>query len=252
MFAEERQKKIYEQIIKNKRATLSELCEKFGVTSATIRTDLETLQSQGLIKRTHGGAILQSKTGYEIIPSERLEKKDEKQRIAQKAAALIGDGDTVIIDQGTTCREMSKFISDKRNLTVIVNDLVLALELEKETDATIIMLGGIVRKNYSSVSGSMTLDSLNGIFVDKLFLGANAVSMRNGISTPNSGTADVKKEFVKKASEIYVLADSSKFERTSLYRILGCDQVNGIITDTGLRGELSEAFEAAGVNIITV
>ncbi|MBO4414108.1 MAG: DeoR/GlpR transcriptional regulator [Clostridia bacterium] len=252
MFAEERQKKIYEQILKNKRATLSELCEKFDVTSATIRTDLETLQSQGLIKRTHGGAILQSKTGYEIVPSERLEKKDEKERIAKAAASYVGDGDTIIVDQGTTCREMAKYLADKKDLTVIVNDLVLALELERMTDATVIMLGGIVRRKFSSVSGSMTLDSLNGIFVDKLFLGANAVSIRNGIATPNSGTADVKKGFVKISSEIFVLADSSKFERTSLYRVIECDRVNGIITDSGLSGEFLETFTSAGINVITV
>ena len=177
MFAEERQRNIFEHIRKNRRATLTELCEKFGVSPATMRNDLDEIQKQGTIKRTHGGAILTTKTSYEPLRSDRSENREAKVAIARRAADYIENGDTVAIDQGTTTNEMVPFLTEKKNITVVVNDIEMALALEKNTSANIIMLGGQVRRNYSSVYGSLTLRCLDGLCVDKLFLATNSISL---------------------------------------------------------------------------
>ena len=129
MFAEERQRHIYEHIRKNRRATLVELCEKFGVSPATMRNDLDEIQKQGNIKRTHGGAILVTKTSYEPLRSDRVEQQEAKSAIARRASEFVENGDTIAIDQGTTTYEMIPFLADKKNITVIVNDIELALTL---------------------------------------------------------------------------------------------------------------------------
>ncbi len=246
MFAEERQKKIYETLKKQKRATLVELCGMFGVSAATMRNDLETLQSSGLIKRTHGGAIIQSKTSFETVRSERVENKAAKIAIARAAAEHVEDGDTIAIDQGTTCYEMVQFLRDKRKLIVVVNDFEIALALEKTTDAMVIMLGGIVRKNYSSVYGSMTEECIRNLCVDKLFLGTNAVSVDHGLTTPHSETADVKRALVSAANEIFALADSTKIGRVSLFRIIASSVECTVITDSGLSEESVRAYDGSG------
>lgn len=249
MFAEERQRNIFEHIRKNRRATLTELCEKFGVSPATMRNDLDEIQKQGTIKRTHGGAILTTKTSYEPLRSDRSENREAKVAIARRAADYIENGDTVAIDQGTTTYEMVPFLSKKKNITVVVNDIEMALALEKNTSANIIMLGGQVRRNYSSVYGSLTLRCLDGLCVDKLFLATNSISLPKGLTTPNDVTADVKKALVAVSNEIVVLADSSKFGRVSLYKILDCADAGTIITDDGIDSTLLSEFQDSGIHI---
>ncbi len=252
MFAEERQRHIFEHIRKYRRATLAELCEKFGVSAATMRNDLDELQSQGSIKRTHGGAILATKTSFESLRNDRVEHSEAKIAIARYAASLVEDGDTIALDQGTTTYEMVRFLGEKKNVTAIVNDIELALALEKNTAANIIMLGGMVRRNYSSVYGSMTLRSLEGLYVDKLFMGANSVSLVKGFTTPNDATADVKKALIAISNEIVVLADSTKFDHVSLHKVMDCRDAGVLITDTGLDKDMLREFRESGVHIEVV
>lgn len=249
MFAEERQRHIFEHIRKNRRATLTELCEKFSVSPATMRNDLDEIQKQGNIKRTHGGAILVTKTSYEPLRSDRIEHREAKTAIAGRAAEMVENGDTIAIDQGTTTYEMVTFLGDKKNITVVVNDIELALALEKNTSANIILLGGQVRRNYSSVYGSLTLKCLEGLYVDKLFLAANSVSLLKGLTTPNAMTADVKKALISVSNEIIVLADSSKFDHVSLYKILDCHDASAIITDSDVDPEITNEFRENGVHL---
>ncbi len=249
MFSEERQRHIFEYIRKNRRATLAELCERFSVSPATMRNDLDEIQKLGNIKRTHGGAILVTKTSYEPLRSDRVEHREAKIAIARRAAELVENGDTIAIDQGTTTYEMVAFLSDKRNITAIVNDIELALALEKGTSASIILLGGQVRRNYSSVYGSMTLRCLDGLYVDKFFLAANSVSLARGFSTPNDTAVDVKKALIGISNEVIALVDSSKFDRDSLYKIMDCCDVSALVTDSDLDPEIAAAFRDGGINL---
>lgn len=154
MFAEQRQEKILEMLKVNKRVSNTELIKKFGVSGTTIRIDLTELEQKGLLSRTHGGAILKEDPVYgeDSISSRREKNKEEKECIAKKARAQIEDGDTILLDSGTTALDLAELLKDIHNLTVITNDLQIALKLQKYSEIHLILLGGRVRTSFISQS----------------------------------------------------------------------------------------------------
>jgi len=147
MFVEERKQRILERIERRRKATVAELCEQFHVSSATIRSDLRDLEAAGLLIRTHGGAMVKTKTGLEQDMVQRgTQHLAEKRRIAERALELVEDGDTVILDTGTTTLELARLLGRRRDLTVVTNDLAIALETAESVRT--LFMGGLVRRNY--------------------------------------------------------------------------------------------------------
>jgi DeoR family fructose operon transcriptional repressor len=172
MFVEERKMRILERIERQRKATVTELCERFHVSSATIRSDLRDLEAGGLLIRTHGGAMVKSKTGLELDMVQRgTQHLAEKRRIAERALELIEDGDTIILDTGTTCLELARLLGHRRDLTVVTNDLPIALCLESVETVRVLFMGGLVRRNHhcTVIHGSASRDILAGLSVDKAF-----------------------------------------------------------------------------------
>lgn len=252
MFAEERKIKILEFINEHKKATVVVLCDYFKVSSATIRNDLRELEKEKLLIRTHGGAMIKIKTGYELDPYiKQVKNLEEKQKIAQSAINLIEDGDTIILDTGTTTLELAKLLKRKRDITVVTNDLIIALFLEDISTVNIIFIGGIIRKNYhcTVTFGQIGNKMLSGLNVDKAFMTANNFSYKKGATTPDINQAETKKDLISIASNIILLCDSSKLGNTSFVQFATLEQIDKLVTDK-IRDNDKKVLEESGVDVI--
>lgn len=251
MFAEERQEKILELLKQNKRISNTELIEKFGVSGTTIRIDLTELEQKGLLSRTHGGAILKEDPvfGEDSISSRREKNKEKKERIAKKARKEIKDGDSILLDSGTTALELAMLLYDVRNLTVITNDLQIALKLQKCPEVHLILLGGRVRTSFECTVGGMGIRELEQLSVDKVFMTANAVSIKKGATTPNLDNAEMKREMMKIGNRKYLLCDSSKIGAKTVCSFAKLGEFDMIFTDEGISREEISLIEEQGVTV---
>jgi DeoR family transcriptional regulator, fructose operon transcriptional repressor len=234
LFVEERKMKILEYIEEHRKATVVELCQQFKVSSATIRNDLRDLETAGMLIRTHGGAMVRTKTGLEPDMSLRkVQNLEEKRRIAEAALRLVEDGDTIILDTGTTTYELARLLGEKRDLTVVTNDLPIALLLEEFESVRVVLIGGVVRKKFhctvaSSFSG---MNALSDLTVDKAFMAANGFSLEKGASTPDINHSETKKLMISIAAKVILLFDSSKMGRNSFAIFAPLDRIDAIVTD---------------------
>ena len=232
LFAEERQAQILMLLQERSKLFVSELCGEFSVSPATIRSDLRELESQGRLKRTHGGAIPVEKATFEPnTVAKTVENIDAKRRIAAYAATLIEDGDTIALDSGTTTLELAQCLKNRTNLTVLTNDIRIATYLEQNARVTLVMIGGVLRQGFDCTVGPIAVSSLKALNVDKVFLGANAFSVGRGFSTPDMNMAEIKRALLRCASERIVLCDSDKFGRISFVEFAGVGDIDRLITD---------------------
>ena len=252
MFVEERKQRILERIERRRKATVAELCEQFHVSSATIRSDLRDLEAAGLLIRTHGGAMVKSKTGLEQDMVQRgTQHLAEKRRIAERALELVEDGDTVILDTGTTTLELARLLGRRRDLTVVTNDLAIALALEAAESVRVLFMGGLVRRNYhcTMVHGSTGRDILAGLSVDKAFMACNSFSVEKGASTPDINQAETKKLMMSIAARVLLLFDASKVGRTSFACFAPLETIDTIVTDA-IGADDRARLEESGVDVI--
>lgn len=249
MFAEERQEQILAMLRQNQRVSNTELIKKFGVSGTTIRIDLTELEQKGLLARTHGGAILKEDPvfGEDSISSRREKHKKAKEAIARKARNEIKDGDTILLDSGTTALELAQLLSDVRELTVITNDLQIALKLQKFQEIHLILLGGRVRTSFECTVGGMGIRSLQELSVDKVFMTTNALSIQKGATTPNLDNAEIKREMMKIGNRRYLLCDSSKVGTKTVCSFAKISEFDFIVTDDGIEKEAKEAISQQGV-----
>jgi DeoR family transcriptional regulator, fructose operon transcriptional repressor len=233
LFAEERKINIVEYIQKHKKATVPELCAAFDVSSATIRNDLRELENSGLIIRTHGGAMVKSKTGFELTDKQKqAQSSEEKKRIGELALGLIEDGDTILLDTGTTTGELAKLLHTKQNINVVTNDYHIASVLEDFETVEVIFMGGIVRKGFHCTVGIAGREMLSSLSVDKAFMGANSFSFEKGASTPDINHAETKKAMLSIAAKIILLCDSTKWGKNSFAHFINAEDLDVFITDS--------------------
>ena len=246
----ERQKKMMEYIEANTSAQIHELAQFFQVSEATVRRDLDDLDRQGVLKRTHGGAIkVDRSTSYEHMYSEKIHlMTDEKQRIAEAAARMVHHGDTVIIDSGTTTFFIGQALSQHEQLTIITNDLYLAYQIPIHPSSTLIVTGGMRRQGRQELVGTLTENFIRETHVDVAFIGADGVDLTGGITNANFAEVGVKKLMIKAAMRSVVATDHSKFGRVALARICDLGDVDLLLTDTGLDEEIQNRLRKLNVN----
>jgi DeoR family fructose operon transcriptional repressor len=250
VFVEERKRGILEYVVSHKKATVGELCDRFSVSSATIRSDLRDLEQGGALVRTHGGAIVRGQARFEPDATEKgVQRRAEKRVIAALALEAIEDGDTIVLDTGSTTYELAELLDSRRDITVLTNDLAIALRLERHPTATIHFLGGVLRKRFHCTVGSRAAESLRGLTADKAFMGANSVSPDKGAGTPDLQQAEVKKAMMSIALKVYLLADSSKIGKNSFATFASIGDFDCLITDS-VPDEDAKLLEDAGVEII--
>jgi DeoR/GlpR family transcriptional regulator of sugar metabolism len=249
----ERRNEILQLIEERGKVEVGELSRRFKTSEATIRNDLKDLHGRGLVRRAHGGAVKLETVN--VDPSLQVKagiRSDEKRRIGEAAATLVNDGDSIILDSGTTTQQIARRIKNKKDLKVITNGLNIANELIGVTDVQLILLGGLVRQNSFSVVGHFAEEMLGQLSADKLFLAADAFDLDFGLSTPNLEESQVNHVMTRVAKETILVADSSKFGKRSLSRIVPLSAVQKIITDDGLPTATRAELRARGVELILV
>lgn len=253
LFAEERQEKIIALLNERRKLLIPELCDLFAVSPATIRNDLNELERQGRLQRTHGGAIALSKTGFEPNFQQKTVKNMEiKAAIAKAAAELVEDGDTIALDTGTTTLALAQALTSKKNLTVVTNDIKIAALLDEQGDSTVILLGGTLRRGFYCTVGPVVTENLSRFRVDKCFLATNGLTLRTGLTTPDIGHAEIKKAMADISSQVYVVCDSSKIGMDSFAFVLPLSAVDTVITDNRIDIEEKAALEQADIDLMLV
>lgn len=242
LFAEERKEKIIELINENDKVYVPEMCDLFNVSPATIRNDLNDLEKAGRLKRTHGGAISITTFAAEPRADDKKAKNiTRKEHIANNAINLINDGEIILIDTGTTTYQLAAIIHQRKNITVVTNDIEIAKEVENINGINIILLGGFLRKGFHCTVGHFNNIMLSEISVDKAFVAANGVDIGGGAYTPDIGQAENKKLMISSARNSYLLVDSSKFGRKSFIKFAEIDEFDAVITDNQIEeDELGE------------
>ncbi len=253
LLVEERRTKILQHLRERGQVRVRELSFLFGTSEVTIRNDLKELHQRGLLQRSHGGAIIPANSISESALQERFEQRpDQKRKIGLAAAALVQEGETIILDSGTTMLEIAKNIRGKKNLQVITNGVHVAMELMGVRGIQLVMVGGMLRYDSLSVVGHFAEEMLAQFSADKLFLGAATCDLDFGICTPHMAEGRVNQAMVRIAREKILVADSSKFLRRSLCRIVLLSEIDKVITDTGLPEEMQDQIRALGPELILV
>ncbi len=247
----DRRSQIIALLENNGQVDVQQLSDLFNVSCVTIRNDLAYLEDKNLLYRTRGGAIRQTKIAIDLALSEKARKNQEqKRRISLKAVELIHEGDTIILDSGTTTMEIAKQLKNFQNLTVITNALPIATELAGHQGIEIIMPGGVLREKSFSLVGSQAERNLRDFYCDKLFLGVDGFDTTCGVYTPSVAEAQVNRVMVEIARETIVVTDSSKFGKRSLAFIVPLDKIHRVITDDGISEKDRQNLLAQKIEVI--
>lgn len=253
MLNEERRRAIVDILRQSKRVLVADLAQQFRTSQITIRKDLEALDRQGLIQRTHGGA-LPVQTSALLDPTlrekEKLHRK-EKDRIAHAAAKMVEQGQCILLDSGTTTTAIARAIRGIGRLTVVTNAINIAAELDG-TDIEVILTGGTLRRNSFSLVGPLAEQTLRQLSADILFLGVDGFDLKTGLFTPNLLEAQVNRAMVEISRKTVAVCDSSKFGRRSLCNIMPASTVHHVITDRGLAKHDLHAMQEAGISVTLV
>jgi DeoR family transcriptional regulator of aga operon len=250
---EERRRAILEIVNRESRVLVLDLAKRFETSQVTIRKDLEALHAHGLIHRTHGGA-LPAREGALEDPTLREKEKlhhQEKLRIAEAAAAMVQEGQVLILDSGTTTTEIARAMRNFRNLTIVTNAVNIAAELSG-TAVEVILTGGTLRKNSFSLVGPIAEETLHRLHADVLFLGVDGFDVQYGLSTPNLLEAKVNRVMVEIAKRKVAVCDSSKFGRRSLSLIAPPAALDAVITDRAVPKSDLRALKKAGIEVTLV
>lgn len=249
----ERRDSIIQIIQKNGKVRVDELSERFSVTSVTIRNDLDFLEKKGILHRTHGGALIR-KNVYEDPTLEEKQKlhSEEKQRIGQKAVEMIENGDSILLDSGTTTLEISRHIEGKKNLTLMTNAIQIAMDLTGKKDITVMLTGGTIRSESYSLVGPDAESMISNYFFDKLFLGVDGLDIEHGLTTPNPMEAQLNRMMVERAQKVIAVTDSSKFGRHSFSYICDLDVISSLITDKNITEEFEKQLIKRNIEVIKV
>ena len=243
MFAVERKSRIIQLLESQGQAEVSELSSILGVVPETIRRDLKELEKQGIITRTHGGAIfgIQSEHEYPILVR-KMQNKDEKDRLCEYVAEYIDDKDTVFIDNSSTTANILNYIPNSKRVTVITNSIYLLLQYSKmsSNNITMISTGGIFNRSNQSLTGSLSLKIANEFLPNKAIMSCRGLSAENAFTDNGLYETDIKRLMIEKAKEVYFIMDHSKIDKSGSVVLGGFDICKTLFTDRSLSEELTE------------
>lgn len=254
MLAKERQNKIIEMMSENSGIIkMTDIVQVFHVSHETARRDLETLQDNGVVKRIYGGAILKDEQPILNEFTTRSESRKtgikERQAIGKAAAALVKEGETVLLSSGTTVLEVAKNLKNMKNLTIVTNSLAIINELsDKPFD--IYVIGGKLDTNELNMSGFMGIKALQIVYVDKLFIGAGGVTFEHGISDYSLSDMGIREEMLNRASCSILVAHSEKFGKNTFSVGLPLSKINIVVSDDQLSKDYIEGFKERNIKLI--
>ncbi len=249
----ERHKYILNMLNKNGFIKVSDIAQELDVTPVTIRKDLKYLEEKKLLYRTHGSAspVNPRTTDLDLQKKEKMQIPEKKQ-IAKAACSLIETNDSIIIASGSTAHALAQELNSEENLTVVCASLKTSIVLNKNPNIEVIQLGGTVRKNSYSVVGELAAQPFSDLTCSKLFLGVDGIDFENGITNSNIEEAALNKRMMKAALRTIILSDSSKFGKRGFGKICNLDQIDVIITDSGIAKHTADAIKEMGIELIIV
>jgi DeoR/GlpR family transcriptional regulator of sugar metabolism len=250
---DQRREAIVDFLKKETKISVEELSDRLRVSQVTIRKDLDSLEKRGLIERSHGNAIFSQQSRFNIAFLEKLQMQArEKDLIARAAASYVHEGDSIILDSGTTTLSLAKALVGRfQSLFVITNSVPAALELTNG-GYDLLLVGGQVRKHSLSLIGPWAVKNLESYHVDRAFMGTSGITLAHGFSTPDSLDAQMKQTMIRIADKAYVLTDSSKFGHNCMVSFAKCSEIHLTLTDSRLSPKLLKEFKQDGVDIRVV
>ena len=254
MFASERMQKIRQILFEYKKADVSKLSEILSVSEVTIRKDLERLEEENFLTRTHGGAILSenasAENSYNIMPIPEI---DHKKTIGIIGAQMINNNEAIFIGSGTTCLQLARNLKDKKNVTVITNNVSVAVELSNISTLKVILTGGNIKNDEytQSVYGPSTIRAIQDIYVDKAFIGVNGISFKRGYTIHDEDYLNISNEISKYTNELIVLADNTKFNKIALSQLGDITLAQKVISDELVPEEYLKFYFENDIQIFT-
>ncbi|GAA2612936.1 DeoR/GlpR family DNA-binding transcription regulator [Streptomyces axinellae] len=253
MSAVERQRKIVGTARRLGSVDVTALADDLGVAKETVRRDLRVLESHGLLRRTHGGAYPVESAGFETTLAFRTTMNvPEKRRIAAAAVELIGDAETVFVDEGFTPQLIAEALPGDRRLTVVTASLPVASTLATTGDFTILLLGGRVRGGTLATVEHWTAKMLAGFVIDLAFIGANGISRDHGLTTPDPAVSEVKAQAIRASRRRVFVGLHTKFGAVSFCRFADVGDFETIVTSSGLPGTEANRYALQGPQVIRV
>lgn len=247
----ERQNKVLQYVQKKRVATVGELADFFKVHEATIRRDLSTLEEKKKLRRTHGGVIVENEVDSEPAFLERKsEQLEEKKRIGKKAAQFIEDGDNIILDSGTTTLQIVDELINKKNITVITNDINISAKLSFTKDIKVIVTGGILFPDSYMLNGMFTDEVLNSLHVHKAFIGTPAFHHDLGLTHYTEQFVSAKKAMIRSAKDVFIVADHTKIDKVSIHKVAHIKEIDVLITSENLDDKQKELLNELKMDVI--
>ena len=242
---------ILEELSSSGSVAVVDLCERLGVSAATVRRDLEQLEAQRLLTRTHGGAVAQM-VSYELpLRYKSARRQEEKRGIGIEAATRVRDGAVIGLTGGTTTTEVARAVAD-RDVTVVTNALNIASELAIRPNIKLVVSGGVARSESYELVGPIADEMLEGLHLDLAFIGADGLTASAGLTTHHETEAHTDRALLRRAARVVVVADGSKLGRVAFATICGIDEVHELITDAHADPDELAAIRDAGLDTTVV
>jgi DeoR/GlpR family transcriptional regulator of sugar metabolism len=250
MSNKDRKKEIIKLLEQMGNVTVSELSQRFGVTKETIRRDLESLESEGSVFRTHGGAVLQRKDGFDppIFLRESIHER-EKRAITQMAVSLVNEGDIIAVDSGSTCLHLIRQLPHQ-NITVITYSLAVVNALLHKPKIKVIVIGGIFDPDSMANVGAAAERMVEAYHVDKFFFSCKGFDFFRGISETFESHVQLKKKIASISEQLILLADSSKYQRRSLIQFMELERVHVLVTDDRIPQDAIKEIQSKGIRVL--
>ena len=247
----ERQEDILQFIENSRRISIADITQRFNISEATARRDLEFLATQEKIRRVHGGAIALHPTQSELSIYQRMsDQAANKQKIGMAAAELVQDNETVFLGSGTTVLEVARTLVKHRNLAIITNSLLVVNALAEQSTMTIISLGGILRQSEQSMIGHITEDALSELRADKVIMGIHGIDLENGLTNHYLPETMTDRKILQLSKKVIIVADHTKCERTSVSRVAPLSVISTLVTDFDVSPEFVTALTGQGIEVI--
>ena len=249
MLTTHRKLQLLSRLKQDGKLVAKDLSREMGVSEDTIRRDLRELAQEGLLQRVHGGALPSSPAVVDFAGREEI-RHEGKVAIGRAAAAMIEDGQIVILDGGTTSREVARHIPRKLSATVITHSPTIALELLHHPAVEVLLIGGRLFKHSVVAVGSSCLEAIGRVRADTFFMGVTGIHPQTGLTTGDFEEAAIKRALSRAAADTYVLASAEKLNASSPYLVVGLIEVTGIITESSINDDLVTPYEDMGLSVI--
>jgi len=242
---------ILERLDQAGRVSVTELGQRLGVSQATVRTDLQTLEDSNLLVRTHGGAVPVN-SGLQVLSLALRRKQQviEKKHIGAAAAAMVAHGDAISLDSSSTALAMTPHLRNHRDLTIVTNSLAVVQEMLDVPTVTVVMLGGTLRRETTSLIGAEGLAALRRFNVRKGFFGAHGITVAEGLTDVSVAEAEVKKHLVTLCHQVIAVLDTTKWGQVGLASFADLKSVHRVVTDRDAPAQLVEQIRSFGIQVL--